>query len=528
MSNQDLEHRLTEEEKEEVLRETVKEIWKKHVCKRYESLINDPDHEIREGATDVLALLAQIDSDLYQELIKKALSDGDSCVQFAALRSSKPLAEINPPLYEELDKIARSDYGENTNPWLKAEAEAYISGEIVNELNRESEEFKLLENIVNSSHKKSKEQLLDYMRELIQIEGNKTLTIKINEYLASGLSLEEADECARVEVPGYKIQRKLGQGAFKACYSGIHIDTGIEHAVKIVNVSPRGKKILALKGITEEELYKNEARRAATIAELGSAHNVPGLQAYRFSYTGGDHFIIIEKKLLKGLNEELGSVPQEYRITLKRLDYLAFLLRKLHNLPRPDGKVGFNHGDLSLSNVMIDEQEWVYFTDLGITSLLCDAASIDYRAPELFPYEDGLKKVDSLGPDIEALKKADVWSYGACAFTLLTGGAPPFEINTPKPEPDEFDSYDDYAKARERYEKEVYDAILNTPGGYHGERISKLARTMDMMEGRMHDPDKRYNNLLYVGFFKKVLDMTLKINPAERSSMEEISDLFID
>lgn len=70
------------------------------------------------------------------------------------------------------------------------------------------------------------------------------------------------------------------------------------------------------------------------------------------------------------------------------------------------------HGNLKLSNILLDENEIVLVSDYGISSLvalpIAAQRMVSYKSPEY----QAMKKIS---------RKSDVWSYGAFLLELLTG-----------------------------------------------------------------------------------------------------------
>merc|ERR1711988_592 len=89
-------------------------------------------------------------------------------------------------------------------------------------------------------------------------------------------------------------------------------------------------------------------------------------------------------------------------------------------------KNGWSHGDLSLENLLLDDQDKVVITDFG---LCCKWTGRDtdrvgkgfYLSPEVFAIND-----DDEDTQTYDAYKADVWSLGVILFMLITG-VPPAE-----------------------------------------------------------------------------------------------------
>jgi len=96
-------------------------------------------------------------------------------------------------------------------------------------------------------------------------------------------------------------------------------------------------------------------------------------------------------------------------------------LSHLHNT------IGYCHNDISLENVLLDDDGFPVICDYGLAQLIgsrWDAArhvsgKLPYQAPEIY-----------FGNAHTASPKADVFSFGVALFVLLTG-IPPFELPDP-------------------------------------------------------------------------------------------------
>ncbi|WP_307828143.1 serine/threonine-protein kinase, partial [Streptomyces clavuligerus] len=109
--------------------------------------------------------------------------------------------------------------------------------------------------------------------------------------------------------------------------------------------------------------------------------------------------------------------PAGRRELLRTLEQLADVLDWLHSgRATPSGRAVV-HGDLSPGNVMVDEDGQATLVDFGLSKLTADHRTAEiwftpgYAAPEVF---EGLRT-----------PATDRYAFGAIAYFLLTGGAPP-------------------------------------------------------------------------------------------------------
>ncbi|KAL3538626.1 hypothetical protein ACH5RR_001992 [Cinchona calisaya] len=192
----------------------------------------------------------------------------------------------------------------------------------------------------------------------------------------------------------------LGKGNFGNCYKAM-LESG-----PIVVV----KRLRDLKPLSSEEFMK----QVRVIAE----QKHPNLLSLLGYYYSKDEKLLLYKFASNGnvynrLHEGKGKptrIPFRWSSRLSVARGVGRALEHLHLNAKSPNLVP--HGNLKLSNVLLDENNNVLVTDYGLTSIvsspLASQRTISYRAPE---YQNN-KKVS---------KKSDIWSYGCLLLELVTG-----------------------------------------------------------------------------------------------------------
>lgn len=201
----------------------------------------------------------------------------------------------------------------------------------------------------------------------------------------------------KLQVPGVRIIRKLGHGAFGKVFRGHDIELDIPVAVKVFDVgSTRTNRLAAYR----------EARQMARLSH-------PNLvRVYKAGVADGRVFVVMDyvggENLYKLVNAN-GPFPQSAAAftMAKILDVLDFLHGQIPPVV---------HMDVSPVNIMIDRvnnEPWLM--DLG------SAVSQNARKPFCEGFAAPERQIDG-HPD----PKMDIYAAGACLFFLLTGQPPGF------------------------------------------------------------------------------------------------------
>lgn len=205
----------------------------------------------------------------------------------------------------------------------------------------------------------------------------------------------------------YEILDRVGAGAMGTVFKARHKKLGRIVALKVLKPS-----------LARDSRYVDRLRREARIvASLNHPHIVTG---YDLGEEGGYHFFVmefVEGKSLRGMLSEWGMFAEEYVLEVatqvaQALDH-AFENNVIHR-------------DIKPGNILIDEDEKVKLTDMGLAkgpadlTLTRDGATVgtpQYISPE-----------QARNPqDVDV--RSDLYSLGATLYHMATG-VPPFTGDT--------------------------------------------------------------------------------------------------
>lgn len=204
---------------------------------------------------------------------------------------------------------------------------------------------------------------------------------------------------------------RIGEGGSGLIYAASHATLG-EVAVKVaVDQSPAVKRLLS----TEYALLRS--------------FDYPGIiKLYDLGLTT-DHRIYLVMELLKGgsLYDYTDTLALDQRFL--RIGRVISALEYLHNL-------GIIHRDLKGENILLDKNNQVRLTDLGLATgsgdlCACRSGTVEYMAPEV---------IDNQG----ASTAADIYSLGVVLYRVTIGELPfvshdPLQVISLKREPDRLD-----------------------------------------------------------------------------------------
>lgn len=211
-----------------------------------------------------------------------------------------------------------------------------------------------------------------------------------------------------LQIDGYEIMRKLGQGGMAQVYLAREISLDREVAIKV----------LPAYLVEREDLRKRFRREAKTIAKLAHRSIVPV-----YDYGEGNKGPYLSMRYMQGgsLADKLENGQLSLSDAVKIIDRLADGLDKAH-------KNGVIHRDLKPGNILFDDDGMAYLADFGIVKLTNPDTSItptdglvgtpSYMSPEQV---EGEAKIDG---------RSDIYALGVILFEMLTG-ALPYQAATP-------------------------------------------------------------------------------------------------
>ncbi|CAB9508228.1 activated protein kinase catalytic subunit alpha-1 [Seminavis robusta] len=199
----------------------------------------------------------------------------------------------------------------------------------------------------------------------------------------------------------YRLGRFLGEGAYGAVHSCIHLETGAERACKIM------EKTLDNDEITEEALKEYHILKEMDHPNMMSCYEVLEDDTAFYIITdlceGGDLLDELEKY-------DGGALPEDDVVVL--MGHLLSCINYMH-------QHGLAHRDLKLENVLLHDSDYdtMKVIDFGLAARFDSDTRFNdivgtayYLAPETLDHSSG--------------PKVDCWSAGIIAYMLLGGYAP--------------------------------------------------------------------------------------------------------
>lgn len=209
----------------------------------------------------------------------------------------------------------------------------------------------------------------------------------------------------QIQIPGYTLKRKLGQGGMAAVFLAVQESFGREVALKIMVPSLAKEPDFA-------ERFMREARTMAGLShphiivvhDVGSAN---GLYYYAMAlHTGGD----LTQRIRGG-----GLTPQEaLHITRQVADALAHAHEQ-----------GFVHRDIKPDNVLFRESDdAAILTDFGIAKNMNNEANQLTQAGSTVGTPKYMSPEQARGQRLDG--RSDLYSLGVMLYEMLTG-LPPYQ-----------------------------------------------------------------------------------------------------
>jgi serine/threonine protein kinase len=195
-------------------------------------------------------------------------------------------------------------------------------------------------------------------------------------------------------ISGYQVLEIAGRGGMSTVYRAIQLDTGREVALKL---------ILS----TKQDWLAQFGKEAKIIASLEHPHILP---VYDFGTSGGQLYLVM--RLLEG-----GSLSDWVKENRKpNPDKVVEAIISMADALDFSHAQGILHRDVKPSNMLVDQNGFVYLSDFGLAVFPSDGeqhglGSASYISPE-----------QAKGGEIDG--RADVYSLSVTLFELLTGEKP--------------------------------------------------------------------------------------------------------
>jgi len=205
-----------------------------------------------------------------------------------------------------------------------------------------------------------------------------------------------------MEIPGYKIQHRVGQGGMATVYLATQESLNRSVVLKILDVNgPLASETLIERFLTEGRIVATLNHPCIiTIYDIGIAND--SLYISMEYIEGGDLKTLLERSI----------TPDD------TLDYIA----KIGSGLDAAHKMGVVHRDIKPGNIMFRDPDTPLITDFGIAKQT-DAIDNDLTATGLF-----LGSPNYVSPEqadgIEIDGRADIYSLGCMFYEMLTGKKP--------------------------------------------------------------------------------------------------------
>jgi len=217
--------------------------------------------------------------------------------------------------------------------------------------------------------------------------------------------------CApRIEVPGYEIEKPLGEGAMGVVYLAQCKRRNIPVALKVLKtrgeVSPEDRRRFIREASTAAEL---EHRNIVRVLDLGEA---PPYLFYVMEFVHG--------RSLKEWIKEHGALPLPSVLRIAVQVALALEHAREHNIV---------HRDIKPENILVQHDGLAKVTDFGLAKNMMTAGVSNLTRPG-----DGLGTLPFMPPEqienaLYADHRSDIYSFGASIYNMLTA-RPPFQAKT--------------------------------------------------------------------------------------------------
>ena len=203
-----------------------------------------------------------------------------------------------------------------------------------------------------------------------------------------------------MQIPGYQIERELGQGGMAIVYLALQESLHRHVALKVI------KPVLT----TDEEFAQRFLREGRIIAQLSDPHIVT---VYDIASHEGTYYLSME--YLPG-----GTLQQRIRSGLPLTEALSIaqaIVGALHYAHRR----GIIHRDIKPQNILFRENGQAVLTDFGIAKTL-GASTIMTRTGLSLGTPRYMSPEQIRGQGVDA--RADLYSFGVLFYEMLTGNVP--------------------------------------------------------------------------------------------------------
>jgi len=206
------------------------------------------------------------------------------------------------------------------------------------------------------------------------------------------------------QIPGYKIQGKLGAGAMAVVYKAKQLSLNRTVAIKVLP-----------KRFSENPEYVERFYKEGQAAGKFNHNNI--VQAFDVGEAGGYHYFVMEYVEGKTIYEDLatGKVFDEDE-ALDIIIQVAHALNHAHSC-------GLIHRDVKPKNIIINTDGVVKLADMGLARETTDIETAQTEAGKAYgtPYYIAPEQIRG---KIDIDGRADIYGLGATLYHMVTGRVP--------------------------------------------------------------------------------------------------------
>ena len=206
----------------------------------------------------------------------------------------------------------------------------------------------------------------------------------------------------RVQVGGYRLLKKLGQGGMSEVFLASSAQTGSECALKVLSADGASNSVLNL-----------------FIEECGIVSNLDSPYVVKiFEHGVTDDYLFVAMEYIPG-----GDLRDRIEHGLKTDDVLRILSQLARALDTVH-RAGLVHGDIKPQNVMFRDADALVLVDFGISRVL--GTNSAFRPGQIIGTPGYISPEHVLDKPLDG--RSDLYSTGVLFYEMLTG-AKPFRAN---------------------------------------------------------------------------------------------------
>lgn len=203
-----------------------------------------------------------------------------------------------------------------------------------------------------------------------------------------------------LQIPGYKIIRKINQGGMSTVYLAIQLSVGRQVALKVMSPA-----------LNADPVFSQRFQREANIVGQLSHPNI--ISIYDIGRHKGLNYIAMDY-LPGGSLQDKMATGISYREALKVTATMALALDSAHTK-------GYIHRDIKPENILFREDGSAVLTDFGIAKALSSASQMT-SAGKVIGTPHYMSPEQARGKPLDG--RSDVYSLGAVLYEMLTGSVP--------------------------------------------------------------------------------------------------------